>query len=224
VPRGAVLRRSVPPLSSQRITPQGAGLPDWLAPLVGNVEHPMRLIAPDSEVWQLLEKYLGILGHPLTTPRLLHAVVTHIHDLIAVGLGDSGDGAAKAKSSGVKERLEAIKADILENLSSPELTGTAVALRQRVTSRYIRMLFQKKGTTFSKFVLNARLMRAHGMLSDPVFASMKISDIALAVGFNDLSYFDRTFRRQFHASPSELRATRVTGHHRVVSGGRSLSA
>ena len=67
-------------------------------------------------------------------------------------------------------------------------------------------------------------MDAHRMLSDPVCASMKISDIALAVGFNDLSYFDRTFRRQFHATPSEVRAIVVSGHHRAVSEGRSLSA
>jgi AraC-like DNA-binding protein len=218
VPRGAVLRRSVPPLSlSQRIPLPGAVLPDWLAPLVGNVEPAMRLIPRDCEVQQLLEKYLGILSHPLTAPRLRHVVVTHIHDLIAVGLGHSGNGAAKAKSSGVPEaRLKAIKADILEDLSSPELTETVVALRQRMTSRYLRVLFQAEGTTFSKFVLSHRLMRAHCMLSDPVFASMKISDIAYAVGFNDLSYFDRTFRRQFHASPSELRAILVMGHHRVI--------
>ena len=63
MPRGTVLRRSVPPLF-QRIPPQGAVLPDWLVPLVGNVEQAMRLIPRDSEVQQLLEKYLGILGHP----------------------------------------------------------------------------------------------------------------------------------------------------------------
>ena len=137
-------------------------------------------------------------------------------------LGDGGHRAAKANKLGVAEaRLKAIKADILENLSSPELTETAVALRQRVTSRYIRMLFQAEGTTFSKFVLSHRLMHAHRMLSDPRFAGMKISDIALAVGFSDLSYFDRTFRRQFHATPSEVRAILVSGHHRVVSEGRS---
>ena len=224
MPRGTVLRRSVPPLF-QRIPPQGAVLPDWLVPLVGNVEQAIRLIPRDSEVQQLLEKYLGILSHPLTAAGLRYVVATHIHELIEVALSDGDDRAAKANKWGVTEaRLKAIKADILENLSSPELTETVVALRQRLTSRYIRMLFQAEGTTFSKFVLIHRLMDAHRMLSDPLFASMKISDIALAVGFNDLSYFDRTFRRQFYATPSEVRAILFSGHHRVVSEGRSLSA
>jgi AraC-like DNA-binding protein len=177
----------------------------------------------DSEAQRFLVKYLGILSHPLTTPGLRYVVVTHINELIAVALCDAGGGAAKANRLSVPEaRLKAIKVDILENLSSPELTETAVALRQRMTSRYIRMLFQAEGTTFSKFVLSHRLMRAHRTLSDPLFAGMKIIDIALAVGFSDLSYFDRAFHRQFHATPSEARAILVRGHHRVVSEERSL--
>jgi drug/metabolite transporter (DMT)-like permease len=44
--------------------------------------------------------------------------------------------------------------DILANLTSPELSVTAVALRQRVTPRYVQMLLEGEGTTFSEFVLN----------------------------------------------------------------------
>jgi AraC-like DNA-binding protein len=202
VPRRTVPRSSIPPLSGARSPPEGVAFPRWLTPLLGNVE-PM----PDSEAQRFLVKYLAILKNPLTTPTLLHAVVNHIHELTAVALNDAGDHAAKANRFDLPEaRLKAIKSDILENLSSPELTETAVALRQCVTSRYIRKLFQAKDTTFSKFVLSHRLIRAHRLLSDPLFADMRVVDIALAVGFSDLSHFDRTFRRRFHAAPSEVRA------------------
>jgi AraC-like DNA-binding protein len=161
----------------------------------------------------------------LTTPGLRYVVLNHIHELIAVALVDADDDAAKANRLGVPEsRLEAIKADILENLISPELTETTVALRHRVTPKYIRMLFKAEGITFSKFVLSHRLMRAHRMLSDPLCAGMRITDIALAVGFSDLSYFDHTFRQQFHATPSTVRAIRVRGYYQEVSERRSLSA
>ena len=226
MPRRAVLRRSVPPLSgSQRLPLKGAALPCWLTPLLGNVERQaIRLVPQESEAQRFLVKYLGILSDPLTTPRLRYAVVTHIAELIAVALGNAGDRAAKANRSNVAEaRLTAIKADILENFSSPELTENAVALRHRVTPRYIRMLFRAEGTTFSKFVLNHRLMHAHRMISDPSFAGMNISAIAFAVGFGDLSYFYRSFRRRFHMTPSEVRAIFAHGAHRVVSEGRSLS-
>ena len=225
MPRRAVLRRSVPPLSNhQRIPFEGAALPSWLTPFFGDLEREaIRSIPRDSEAQQVLVKYLGILSHPLTTPSLLRVVVSHIHELIAVALGEAGDGAAKANRLGVPNaRLEAIKSDILANLCDPDLTETSVALRQGLTSRYIRMLLKAEGTTFSKFVLSHRLMRAHRLLSDPLFADMRMVDIALAVGFSDLSYFDRTFRRQFHAAPSEVRAIAML--HRVVSRERSLSA
>jgi AraC-like DNA-binding protein len=182
-----------------------------LTPFFEDFEREAIRFTPDSEAQQVLVKYLRILSRPLTTPVLRYVVLNHIRELITVALVAADDGAAKANRLGVREatRLEAIKADIFENLSSPELTQTTVALRQRVTSRYIRRLFKEEGITFSKFVLRHRLMQAHRMLSDPLCADMRITDIALAVGFSDLSYFDRTFRQQFHATPSKVRAIRI---------------
>jgi AraC-like DNA-binding protein len=180
-----------------------------LVPLVGNVERAaMRLIPRDNEALRLLMKYLGIMRDDaaLMTPELRHCGVTHIHDLIAIALGAMRDGAAIANGRGVRAaRLRAIKADILENLSSPRLTVTAVALRQHVTPRYIHMLFEMETITFSEFVLGQRLTRTHRMLFDPRFADLNVSAIAFAAGFGDLSYFNRTFRRRFGAAPSELR-------------------
>jgi AraC-like DNA-binding protein len=43
------------------------------------------------------------------------------------------------------------------------------------------------------------------MLVSPRFAYLRISDIALEVGFADLSWFNRQFRRRFGASPSDIR-------------------
>ncbi len=102
-------------------------------------------------------------------------------------------------------RLDAITADIIENLGRSDLTIDVVAERHHVTPRYIRMLFEKKGLTFSEFVLGERLARVHHVLIDPGFADRPISDIAFAAGFGDLSYFNRTFRRRYGATPSDVR-------------------
>ena len=67
------------------------------------------------------------------------------------------------------------------------------------------MMFELEGMTFSEFVLSQRLMRAYRMLLDPRHAGLTISSIAFAVGFGDLSYFNRTFRRRFGMTPSDLR-------------------
>jgi AraC-like DNA-binding protein len=45
------------------------------------------------------------------------------------------------------------------------------------------------------------------MLRDLRHADRTISTIAFNVGFNDLSYFNRTFRRRFGMTPSEARHT-----------------
>jgi len=57
----------------------------------------------------------------------------------------------------------------------------------------------------SRFVLERRLARAHRMLTDLRLAQRSISSVAFEVGFGDLSYFNRAFRRCYGATPSEVR-------------------
>jgi AraC-like DNA-binding protein len=101
--------------------------------------------------------------------------------------------------------LKAVKADIAANLTSHDLSVAAVARRQRVTPRYIHMLFDGEGTTFSQFVLAERLARVHRLLSDPRHGDKSIGAIAYASGFGDLSHFNHAFRRRYGATPSEIR-------------------
>ncbi len=74
-----------------------------------------------------------------------------------------------------------------------------------MTPRYIHMLFDGEGTTFSQHVLIARLACAHRLLVDPRHAHQSIAAIAYASGFGDLSHFNHAFRRRYGATPSEVR-------------------
>ena len=87
------------------------------------------------------------------------------------------------------------------------LTGASLSAqaRHRVTTRYVQLLFEHEGTTFSEYVLNKRLARAHRMLSDPRYVGWTVSAIALEAGFGDVSYFNRCFRRRYGATPTQLR-------------------
>src|SRR5207253_2132480 len=51
-----------------------------------------------------------------------------------------------------------------------------------------------------------RLLSAWRMLTSPTHLHCTIGAIALEAGFSDLSYFNRSFRRRYGASPSEVRA------------------
>jgi len=124
-----------------------------------------------------------------------------------MALGATRDGAVIASGRGVRAaRLRSIKADITKNLANSTLSVDAVALRQGVSPRYIQILFEEEGTTFSQYVLGQRLMRAHRILTDPRFVDRSITSVAFDVGFGDLSYFNRAFRRCYGGTPSEVRA------------------
>ena len=180
-----------------------------LTPLVRNVDDAvMRLIPHNVEALRLLTSYVNVLGdHALATPELRRLAVAHVYDLVALTIGATRDAANLATGRGVRAaRLSAIKTDIIDNLARGDLSIGTVAARQGVTPRYVQALFESEGTTFSKFVLGQRLLRAHRMLTDWRFAGWNITAIAFEAGFGDLSYFNRVFRRLYAASPSEVRA------------------
>jgi AraC-like DNA-binding protein len=179
-----------------------------LAPFVTDVEDAANRVIPHgNEALRLLTSYVKALDDlDLAQPELRHLAVTHVHDLVAMVFGPTRDGAAVAGERGVRAaRLAAIKADIIQHLGR-DLTIVALAARQHVTSRYVQVLFEREGTTFSEFVLEQRLARAHRMLADPRYAGSTVIAIAFAVGFGDISYFNRAFRRRFGATPSDIRA------------------
>jgi AraC-like DNA-binding protein len=94
---------------------------------------------------------------------------------------------------------------VSENLVANDLSVQTVASHHGLTARYIHMLFEGEGMTFSSFVLEQRLLLAWRMLRSTHYNHMSISGIALAVGFSDVSHFNRSFRRRFGASPGEFR-------------------
>ncbi len=158
---------------------------------------------------RLLASYIkALLAEPAApTLELGQLAVAHIYDLAALALGATRDAAENAGSRGLPAaRLREIKSDITATLSRDDLSVVEIARRQRVTPRYVQMLFENEGTTFTEFVRNSRLKRAYRMLRDPRFADRSISIIALEAGFSDLSYFNRIFRRRFGGTPSDVRA------------------
>jgi AraC-like DNA-binding protein len=183
-----------------------------LASLVDNPEDMLiRPLPANTEAMRLLALYIRELddSYQLATSELRGAVVRHLIDLGALIIGANRDGAEVAEDRGLAAaRLSAVKADISDNLSYGDLSLPAVAARLRLTPRYIQRLFESAGSTFSEFVLGQRLARAHRLLTDPRHSGSTIGTIAFEAGFGDLSYFNRTFRRHYGATPSDIRAIR----------------
>ena len=79
-------------------------------------------------------------------------------------------------------------------------------MRHGTTPRYVQKLFASEGATFSEYVLERRLAHVRRLLTNPRLVHRAITSIAFDAGFADLSYFNRTFRRRFDATPTEVRA------------------
>lgn len=162
---------------------------------------------PQSEALRLLTSYLTSLDQQaLTAPDLRHTVAAHLRDLIALAIGPTRDARVVAEAGGLQAtRLAALKTDILAHLADEGLSVVTLARRHRVTPRYVQMLFETEGRTFSEYVLEQRLARAYQLISDTSLATRTISAIAFHVGFSNLSYFNRSFRRRYGVTPSDLR-------------------
>jgi len=183
-----------------------------LAPLIGDPASVlMRPLPTGSGAMRLLLDYVQSIqdtGDELS-PEAWHLVTSHIFDLAALAVGATRDAAEIARGRGVRvARLRAIKADIVAHGGHVDLSADDVASRHRLSARYVRKLFESEGTSLSDFLLSQRLVRAHRMLGDPAHAGRSITAIAYEAGFNDLSYFNRAFRRCYGATPSEVRAER----------------
>ena len=167
-------------------------------------------IPQGTPVLSLLRRYLGVLDDvtdALATPELQHTAVTHIYDLLVMTLGATGDAAEAAKGRGLRAaRLKAMKDDVVRQLEDPALSVRTIAALHKVTPRYVQKLFEDSGETFTEFVIGQRLARANRLLMNPRLMDRTVTSIALEVGFGDLSYFNRAFRKRFGATPSDVRA------------------
>lgn len=80
-------------------------------------------------------------------------MVSHVHDLIALAVGATRDGAELAGRRGLAAaRRRAIKADMARKASDIDFGITSIARAHGLTPRYIQMLFEEDGTTFSEYL------------------------------------------------------------------------
>jgi AraC-like DNA-binding protein len=181
-----------------------------LVPLIAKpADALMSVIPPNTEPLRVLAGYADLLlqdSQPMQgAAELRRLAVNHVHDLVALTIGATRDAAEIAAGRGLRAaRRSAIKTDIAQNLAG-DVTAAALSARHRLSERYIRKLFESESTSLSRFVLMQRLTRVHRILRDPQHAHRRIAEIAFAVGFGDISTFNREFRRQFSMTPSDVR-------------------
>jgi AraC-like DNA-binding protein len=165
----------------------------------------MRRIPRSSSTLQLLNRYLSLLQNSYVPPKpqVAPLLVRQIYELVAATIAETNKVARH--DSLRRARLEAIRADILANLSRVRLSPKTIAKRHGVTARYVHILFEETGQTFCNFVEEERMRRAISLLTDPASSAVRIADVALQVGYAEHSTFHRAFRRRFGDTPGHVR-------------------
>jgi AraC-like DNA-binding protein len=194
----------------------GLSIPrDAMTTRVTNVDAlTVRPISRRTEALRLLMTYLksALKEGALAAPKLRDVVVTHIHDLAALALSECAPLGESSASAVVAARHSAALNHIVGHFQDPELSLEEVARCQGISPRYLQHLMTSLGTSFTERVNELRLQRAFALLIEPPGSARRISDIALEVGFSDISHFNRLFRTRFGVSPRGVR-----------SAGRSLA-
>jgi AraC-like DNA-binding protein len=172
----------------------------------------MRPIPGDRGALRLLVDYAGWLLRAGCSidQQLRNVSVRHVQDLLALAVGPSADFADTARTRGLRAaRLKLAKSYIVAHSYRRDISVGTLAANLNVTPRYVQRLFEADGTTFSEFLMGQRLARAYRLLCEPGISQAAISTIAYDVGFGDLSYFNRRFRRQYGLTPREVRGDKV---------------
>lgn len=99
----------------------------------------------------------------------------------------------------IQEILSDIEKNYQSNISLSELAEH----KYFMNSSYLSRLFKTEmGQTFSSYLIDYRLKKAAGLLESDL---LKVTDIALLVGYNDVSRFIQYFKKKFNCTPEEYR-------------------
>jgi AraC-like DNA-binding protein len=179
--------------------------------LAGNGHTGLRHIAHDNGGLIALGHYAAAVMRgllPMNSVALTGLAINYMNGLVATMIdeADAPGRRAALRQDRPTISLLSLKADIEASLSQPTLSLERLATTHGVTARYFQKLFEAEGRTFSDYLLERRLERAFHMLRDGNRGDRAVSTIAFEVGFGDLSYFNRTFKKRFGATPREIRA------------------
>lgn len=140
-----------------------------------------KLLEEPSVAQQLSEAFLCLLGAYLR--------------------GNKKDGDVRSTETLLSRALTMID----RHCADPDFGASELARRLNVSERMLQRHFQPLGETPRHRLLNRRLDLARTRLATPRDAQPNgIATIAYDVGFNDLSYFYREFRKKYGVTPGAI--------------------
>ena len=163
-----------------------------------------RELAPGGALSLAMDYSDLLLRNPAAVDEAGMAVAQHLMDLASLGLGARGELALAARRGGLRAvRLNAVLMILARRFAEPDFSAHKLAAAAGLSERYVNELLYEAGASFTMRLNELRLRKAAELLARR--GERRIADIAFACGFNDLSYFNRCFRRRFGLTPSAAR-------------------
>lgn len=111
---------------------------------------------------------------------------------------DAATPAAPPTHRGIRRALAFAAEHFTEAITLSDIAREASLSR----FHFCRLFRQETGLRFREYLQHLRVRQARTLLADP---SLTVTEVAYAAGFNDLSTFDKVFKRIVGAAPSEYR-------------------
>ncbi|WP_338027862.1 helix-turn-helix transcriptional regulator [Bradyrhizobium oropedii] len=132
------------------------------------------------------------------------ALVKIVADLALIERGAIRPGSRRAQQALRVGRLSLARRLITRHLAKPALSPGMVADLLGVSVRYLHVLFEATGASFSQTVTAERLSESRRLLCEK--PPRPIADVALSCGFGSLATFYRIFSASEGLTPGEYRA------------------
>ena len=176
---------------------------EFLEPLAeGRVKSPVHIKNGMAEYGRLSEciRRLDLLCRDKTYGYQL-GVKGELFSMLSLLAGDcvrvSGERTSKSREK-MKLILKYIEVHYGERITVED----GAALCYYSNSHFMKYFKQYMGVTFTQYLNDFRLEKAAGLLST---TALPVTDVAQQCGFDNISYFNRLFRKKYRGTPGEYR-------------------
>ncbi len=180
---------------------------DYITPLVnGELSTPILLHPNGPHYSSVLHTIMAISeSYQTGSPVYQLEIKAALFQLFALLYGHGFIQKSTASETGHTQKIEKIKLAIqyiLEHYNEDLPIQTLADLLQYSEYHFIRFFKEQTGSTCIQYINTIRLQKAcELLLSTP----LSITEIALEVGFQNISYFIRTFKAKYNCTPNAYR-------------------